>query len=243
MRRPIETTVQCNANMDSKVKFSDRLKALLKTDARQDIDPYVFSEPEPFASGAGKARNLVTIAKGVVEQRPRKSSSSSGSSSSKPRTKCSKQKVKAETTLEFTEIGKFNIQCCYYLICQQYSTTQFLSSGTRVFQKDELARKGNNHKALETSRYSDAIARRKQQRTLRSLERLKYRKRTRDHTLLYYPKAGDEISDSDSSGDDMSVYQRHWFTAADANGTTLNRSTRISQLRSQLRRRLIQLQV
>lgn len=125
---------------------------------------------------------------------------------------------------------------------EAYRRAFFISTGTRVLQKDELARK-SKQKSLESTRHSLEIARIKRQKTLRSLERLKHRKRTRDHTLLYYPKAGDEILDSDSSGDDMSVYQRHWFTAADSNGTALNRSARLSQLRSQLRRRLIQLQV
>lgn len=67
----------------------------------------------------------------------------------------------------------------------------------------------------------------------------KQRQQSRDHMLLYYPRAGDEISDSESSGDETMMYQRHWFFAEP--NTTLTRSARLSQLRSQLRRRLIQL--
>ena len=85
-------------------------------------------------------------------------------------------------------------------------------------------------------RFPDIIQRKRKH--VESLLRVGSKRPSRDHTLLYYPRAGDEISDSESSGEEATVYQRHWFISEPTEPTT--RSSRLVQLRSQLRRRLIQ---
>ncbi|XP_033217355.1 INO80 complex subunit D [Belonocnema kinseyi] len=187
-------------NMDSKLKFSDRLKALLKTENRQDVDPYVFSEPEPFtSSGGANAKNLKLLAS--------RNSRSVQNRSSKSKGKCINQRIKAEPVE---------------------------ASGSLTMSNSVL--EGGASKNMNL-RFPDAIQRKRKHAD--SLLRIGSTRPSRDHTLLYYPRAGDEISDSESSGEEATVYQRHWFNGETTEPTT--RSTRLIQLRSQLRRRLIQL--
>ncbi|KAG7202654.1 hypothetical protein KM043_009829 [Ampulex compressa] len=189
-----------NSNMDNKLKFSDRLKALLKTEARQDVDPYIFSEPEPFAA-TGRSVAIVPPKNSKVMQN------------------CKNNKSK----------GKY--------IKQRIRITSMSDAGYKAGNRTagiDVTGGGGEHLDYK---FSNTVQRK--QRHIENLQRLKSRRQSRDHTLLYYPKAGDEILDSDSSGDEMTIYQRHWFIGETS--TTLNRSARLSQLRSQLRRRLLQL--
>ena len=192
-------------NMDSKLKFSDRLKALLKTENRQDVDPYVFSEPEPFTSSAG-----ATAAKNFKLLASRNSKSVQNSRSSKSKGKCITQRIKSEAGLEAS------------------------GSDLKISNSILDVNRGTRNVNL---RFPDTIQRKR--RHVESLLRIGSTRPSRDHTLLYYPRAGDEISDSESSGEEASVYQRHWFNGGATDPST--RSTRLIQLRSQLRRRLIQL--
>ncbi|XP_043485510.1 INO80 complex subunit D [Polistes fuscatus] len=190
-----------NSNMDNKLKFSDRLKALLKTEAHQDVDPYIFSEPEPFGSAAsGRNCTVVTNKSSQVMQNCRKSKG-----------KCIKERTKL---------------------------TAIPSAGYRTVadRRTDLNVDYGVGRSID-QKYSNIVQ--SKRRHIENLQRLRSRRLNRDHTLLYYPKAGDEISDSESSGDEMTVYQRHWFPGDTS--TELNRSARLSQLRSQLRRRLMQL--
>lgn len=191
--------------MDNKLKFSDRLKALLKTEARQEVDPYVFNEPEPLA--AINSRNL----KNAASKNSKQNLNHKIVKNNRTKGKCMKQRIKSEP-------GSI--------------------TGSRVVsEKDSDVDVEGSARSLEL-RFSNAIQRK--QRHLENLLRLKPRRHRRDHMLLYYPRAGDEMSDSDSSGDETAVYQRHWFSVENTSGP--NRSARLSQLRSQLRRRLAQLQ-
>ncbi|KAH0548454.1 INO80 complex subunit D-like [Cotesia glomerata] len=182
--------------MDNKLKFSDRLKALLKTDPRQDIDPYIFSEPEPF-HGAGKHNNVESI----------KNSRMSGGKSNGSKGKCLRKRIKAEHNASSSE-----------------NVTSVMDNARLVGDNSSLRsvelRIGHGSRVKEDS------------------SREPVRRLSRDHTLLYYPRAGDEIPDSDSSSDELGVYQRHWFSGDTSN---VPRATRLTLLRSQLRRRLIQL--
>lgn len=189
--------------MDNKLKFSDRLKALLKTESRQEVDPYVFNEPEPLAAGVN-SRNLKSItspknSKPNLNHKIIKNNRAKG--------KCTKPRIKTEP-----------------------GTVTHTSNNSEKYSHLES-------RNLEL-RFSNGVPRKP--RHIENLVRLKPRRHRRDHMLLYYPKAGDEMSDSESSGDETSVYQRHWFSVESTSG--LNRSARLSQLRSQLRRRLSQLQ-
>ncbi|XP_053984987.1 INO80 complex subunit D [Hylaeus anthracinus] len=198
-----------NSNMDNKLKFSDRLKALLKTEARQDVDPYIFSEPEPFTTSGGRNVTIVSPKNPKVMQSCR---------NIKSKGKCMKQRIR------ITPIPDV-----------EYKAVQ-----DRAIELDVDASVGGSGSGDgENIDFKLAKAIQHKQRRIQNLQRLKCRRQSRDHTLLYYPKAGDEISDSDSSGDEMTVYQRYWFSGETS--TALNRSARLSQLRSQLRRRLIQL--
>jgi hypothetical protein len=102
---------------------------------------------------------------------------------------------------------------------------------------------GAELEATKTTRYpgqSDSYSLLEKHKYLRNLQRLKAKRRNRDHTLQYYPRAGEEISDSAGSEDELQTYQRHWYTGeAD---TSLARSSRLAQLHSQLQRQLQQLQ-
>ncbi|KAF7378929.1 hypothetical protein HZH66_015163 [Vespula vulgaris] len=189
-----------NSNMDNKLKFSDRLKALLKTEAHQDVDPYIFSEPEPFTTAAGRNCTVVPTKSSKVMQNCKKSKG-----------KCIKERTKL---------------------------TPVPSAGYRTVtdRRTDLDVEYGGGRSID-QKYSNIVQNKR--RHLENLQRLRSRRQNRDHTLLYYPKAGAEISDSESSGDEMTVYQRHWFSGDTS--TELNRSARLSQLRSQLRRRLIQL--
>lgn len=193
-----------NSNMDNKLKFSDRLKALLKTEAHQDVDPYIFSEPEPFATG----RNVGTMVPST------NSEVMQSCKNNKSKGKCVKQRIRITPA---PNTG-------YKTVGVNATTEINIEDGIEDnFQK-----------------YSNLIQ--YKQRHIENLQRLKSRKQSRDHTLLYYPRAGDEIFDSDSSGDEMTIYQRHWF-AGESSDTTLNRAARLSQLRSQLQRQLLQLRI
>ncbi|XP_003705190.2 zf-C3Hc3H domain-containing lethal (3) L1231 [Megachile rotundata] len=200
-----------NLNMDSKLKFSDRLKALLKTEARQDVDPYIFSEPEPFTTTARKNVTVVSAKNPKVMQNCR---------NSKTKGKCMKQRIRI-TSIPDGE----------YKAVQDHAVELDIDSS--------VGGGGIGSGDGENIDYKFAKALQQKQHHLENLQRLRCRKQRRDHTLLYYPRAGDEISDSDSSGDEMTVYQRYWFSGEIS--PTLNRSARLSQLRSQLRRRLLQL--
>lgn len=200
-----------NSNMDNKLKFSDRLKALLKTEARQDVDPYIFSEPEPFATAAGRNVTVVSSKNSKVMQ---------SCKNIRPKAKCMKQRIRITSIPD-----------------AEYKPVQ-----NRAIELDIDGSVGGGGSASgdgENVDYKIAKAIEQKRRHIQNLQRLKCRRQSRDHTLLYYPRAGDEISDSDSSGDEMTIYQRYWFPGEST--TTLNRSARLSQLRSQLRRRLIQL--
>lgn len=77
---------------------------------------------------------------------------------------------------------------------------------------------------------------------LENLKHLKVNSQKRDHALLYYPRAGDEICDSDLSEDETPpIHQQHWFSD-DVDSASLLRSARLQLVRSQLQRQLIQLQ-
>ena len=95
---------------------------------------------------------------------------------------------------------------------------------------------GSTSKHIQQSQYELQ----QRERYLKKLQRFKAKRRNRDHTLQYYPRAGDEISDSESSADELQIYQRHWYSGEP--DPTLARSTRLSQLHSQLQRQLQQLQ-
>ncbi|XP_015511378.1 INO80 complex subunit D [Neodiprion pinetum] len=192
--------------MDNKLKFSDRLKALLKTEARQEVDPYVFNEPEPLT--AINSRNV----KNQSSKNSKPSLNHKIVKNNRAKGKCTRQRVKPES-------GSV--------------------AASRIVNRDkesEVDVEGTG-RGLEL-RFSNSIQRK--QRHLENLLRLKPKRHRRDHMLLYYPRAGDEMSDSDSSGDETAVYQRHWFSVENTSG--VNRSARLSQLRSHLRRRLAQLQ-
>ncbi|KAL6432498.1 hypothetical protein ACFW04_006822 [Cataglyphis niger] len=193
-----------NSNMDNKLKFSDRLKALLKTEAHQDVDPYIFSEPEPFAAG----RNAATVVP---------------STNSEVMQSCKNNKLKGKCIKQRIRIAPVS-NTGYKTVEVNATTETNIEDGNR----ENLDQKFSN------------IVQHKQ-RHIENVQRLKSRKQSRDHTLLYYPKAGDEIFDSDSSEDEMTIYQRHWFSGESV--TTLNRAARLSQLRSQLQRQLLQLRI
>ena len=78
------------------------------------------------------------------------------------------------------------------------------------------------------------------QRYLKNLQRMKAKRKSRDHTLQYYQRAGDEISDSESSCEGLYTYQRHWFKSE--SDPILARSSRLTQLRLHLQRQLQQLE-
>ncbi|KAK1132947.1 hypothetical protein K0M31_014314 [Melipona bicolor] len=200
-----------NSNMDNKLKFSDRLKALLKTEAHQDVDPYIFSEPEPFGTATGRNVTVVSSKNSKVMQNCK---------NSKTKEKCMKQRIRITSIPD----------------------TEFKAVQDRAVELDadcSVGGGGSGGGDGEHIDYKFAKAIEQKHRHIENLQRLKNRRQSRDHTLLYYPRAGDEISDSDSSGDEMTIYQRYWFSGD--NTSTLNRSARLSQLRSQLRRRLLQL--
>ncbi|XP_011860120.1 PREDICTED: INO80 complex subunit D [Vollenhovia emeryi] len=195
-----------NSNMDSKLKFSDRLKALLKTETHQDVDPYIFSEPEPFtaaAAAAGKNATVVPLANVEVMQ---------GCRNNRSRGKCVKQRIRMAP-----------MPGAGYKIVNATAET-IVEDGTG----ESLGHK-----------FSNLVERKG--RHIENLQRLRSRRQSRDHTLLYYPRAGDEISDSESSGDEMTVHQRHWF--AGNSTASLSRAVRLSQLRLQLQRQLLQLRI
>lgn len=188
-------------NMDSKLKFADRLKALLNTESRQDVDPYVFSEPEPFTSSQGGATSAAAAAKNfkLLASRNSRSLQPPNNRISKSKSKCNNQRIK--------------------------------------FKNDNLSMSNVELSRNLNFRFNDTIQRKRKQSN--NILRNVTKRQSRDHTLLYYPRAGDEISDSDSSGEEASIYQRHWFNGESTEPTS--RSSRLIQLRSQLRRRLIQL--
>lgn len=195
-----------NSNMDNKLKFSDRLKALLKTEAHQDVDPYIFSEPEPFSTVAGRNATKIPPTNSKVMQ---------SCKNNKSKGKCVKQRIRIRTSSS-------DVSACK-------------TAGNKVWEEKTVENNtGQNldHKFPNLIQYKQRIEK---------LQRLRCRRQSRDHTLLYYPKAGDEIFDSDSSGDEMTIYQRHWFSGEST--ATLNRANRVSQLRSQLQRQLLQLRI
>lgn len=194
-----------NSNMDNKLKFSDRLKALLKTEAHQDVDPYIFSEPEPFATAAGRNATVVPPINPEVMQ---------SCKNNKSKGKCVKQRLRVAP-----------VPGAGYKIVGVNATAE-----TSV---DDGIGENFDHKFPNLER---------KQRHIGNLQRLRPRRQSRDHTLLYYPRAGDEISDSDSSGDEMTIYQHHWFSTGESTAS-LNRAARLSQLRSQLQRQLLQLRI
>ncbi|XP_076234532.1 zf-C3Hc3H domain-containing lethal (3) L1231 [Calliopsis andreniformis] len=200
-----------NSNMDNKLKFSDRLKALLKTEARQDVDPYIFSEPEPFTTATGRNVTVVSSKNSKVMQ---------SCKNIKPKGKCIKQRIKVTSIPD-----------------AEYKPVQ--NHAIEIDVDGSVGGGGSASGDGENIDFKIAKAIEQKRRHIENLQRLKSRRQSRDHTLLYYPRAGDEISDSESSGDEMTIYQRYWFSGESS--TTLNRSARLSQLRSQLRRRLIQL--
>lgn len=195
-----------NSNMDNKLKFSDRLKALLKAEAHQDVDPYIFSEPEPFAAGRNAATVVPSTNSEVMQS----------CKNNKSKGKCVKQRIRIAPVPNAGFIKTVGVNA---------TTETNIHDGIRA----SLDRKFSN------------LVQHKQQQRIENLQRLKSRKQSRDHTLLYYPKAGDEIFDSDSSGDEMTIYQRHWFSGESL--TPLSRAARLSQLRSQLQRQLLQLRI
>lgn len=194
-----------NSNMDNKLKFSDRLKALLKTEAHQDVDPYIFSEPEPFSTAAGRNATVVPSTNPEVMQ---------SCKNNKPKGKCMKQRIRVAPA-----------PVTGYKIVGVNATAE---TGVEDVVRENFDRKFSN------------LVQRKQ-RHIENLQRLRSRRPSRDHMLLYYPRAGDEISDSDSSGDETTIYQRHWFSGEST--ASLNRAARLSQLRSQLQRQLLQLRI
>lgn len=194
-----------NSNMDNKLKFSDRLKALLKTEAHQDVDPYIFCEPEPFSTAAGRNATMQQIS-------PTNSKVMQSCKNSKSKGKCVKQRIRVGP---MPDAG----------YCKTVGVKATTETSIECVVGENLDHKFSNLVQCK-------------QRHIENLQSLRSRKQSRDHTLLYYPRAGDEISDSDSSGDEM-IYQRHWFSGESAE--TLNRATRLSQLRSQLQRQLLQL--
>lgn len=193
--------------MDNKLKFSDRLKALLKTEAHSDVDPYIFSEPEPFSTAAG--RNVM-----VQHIPPTNSKVMQSCKNNKSKGKCVKQKIKVAP---MPDAG--------------YCKTVGVKVKTEASAENDVG-ENLDHK------FSNLVQHK--QRHIANLQRLRSRRQSRDHTLLYYPRAGDEISDSESSGDEMMIYQRHWFSG-ETTDESLNRAVRLSQLRSQLQRQLLQL--
>lgn len=195
-----------NSNMDNKLKFSDRLKALLKTEAHQDVDPYIFSEPEPFATAAGRNATVVPPTNSEVMQ---------SCKNNKSKGKCVKQRIRVAP-----------VPVTGYKIVGINTTAE-----TSI--EDGIG-ENLDHKISN-------LFHRKQRKYIENLQRLRSRRQSRDHTLLYYPRAGDEIPDSDSSGDEMTIYQRHWFSGEST--SSLNRAARLSQLRSQLQRQLLQLRI
>lgn len=196
-----------NSNMDNKLKFSDRLKALLKTEAHQDVDPYIFSEPEPFVTAAGRNVTVVPPTNPEVMQ---------SCKNNRSKGKCVKQRIRVPP-----------VPTAGYNIVGVNATTNETSI-------EDGIRENLDHK------FSNLVQRK--QRHIENLRRLRSRRQSRDHTLLYYPRAGDEVSDSDSSGDEMTIYQHHWFSNGES-AASLNRAVRLSQLRSQLQQQLLQLRI
>ncbi|XP_076638571.1 zf-C3Hc3H domain-containing lethal (3) L1231 [Colletes latitarsis] len=207
-----------NSNMDNKLKFSDRLKALLKTEARQDVDPYIFSEPEPFTTAGG--RNVAIVS-------PKNPKVMQSCKNIKSKGKCMKQRIR------IAPIPDVEYKAVQNRAIELDVDTSAGGGGGGNGDGENI-----DYKIAKAIRHKQRIEN-LQRNPIGNLQKLKCRRQSRDHTLLYYPKAGDEISDSDSSGDEMTVYQRYWFSGETS--TALNRSARLSQLRSQLRRRLIQL--
>ncbi|KAG5323950.1 INO80 complex subunit D [Trachymyrmex septentrionalis] len=194
-----------NSNMDNKLKFSDRLKALLKTEAHQDVDPYIFSEPEPFATAGGRHATVVPPTNSEVMQ---------SCKNNKSKGKCMKQRIRVAP-----------VPVAGYKIVGVNATAETnIDNGIGV---------NLDHK------FSNLVQ--CKQRHIENLQRLRPRRPSRDHTLLYYPRAGDEISDSDSSGDELMIHQRHWVFGEST--ASPNRAARLSQLRSQLQRQLLQLRI
>ncbi|XP_023318407.1 protein MLP1 homolog [Trichogramma pretiosum] len=112
------------------------------------------------------------------------------------------------------------------------------SSLSNCFNANTLTEVNSN----SVKSHSDKLlALQQRKKYLKELEQLKEKRKSRDHDLSYYSKAGDEISDSESSGDEVYVCQRHWYS--NEPDTTLSRSARLSLTRAQLQRKLQQLQV
>lgn len=201
----MKVPIFANSNMDNKLKFSDRLKALLKTEAHQDVDPYIFNEPEPFAMAVERNATVVPPTNSKVMQ---------SCKNNKSKGRCVKQRIRVAPV---PGAG-------YKIVGVNATAETSIEDGT-----------GEN---LDP-KFSNLVHHK--QRHIENLYRLRVRRQSRDHTLLYYPRAGDEISDSDSSGDEMTIYQRYWFSGEST--ASLNRTARLSQLRSQLQRQLLQLRI
>lgn len=210
-RQSMKVPITENSNMDNKLKFSDRLKALLKTEAHQDVDPYIFSEPEPFATAAGRNATVVPPTNPEVML---------GCKNNRPKGKCVKQRIRMAAP----------VPAAGYKIAGVVGNAATMETGA---VKDIGVGESLDHK------FANLVQRK--QRHLENLRRLRSRRQSRDHTLLYYPRAGDEISDSDSSGDEVTVHQRHWFSGEST--APVNRAARLAQLRSQLQRQLLQLRI
>ncbi|XP_023245513.1 INO80 complex subunit D isoform X2 [Copidosoma floridanum] len=80
----------------------------------------------------------------------------------------------------------------------------------------------------------------KKEKYIKLLQKYKEKRIDRDHTLQYYPRAGEELSDSESSSDELLTYQHHWYSGTTDFSST--RSSRLANVRVQLQRQLYQLQ-
>ncbi|XP_012526858.1 INO80 complex subunit D [Monomorium pharaonis] len=236
MKVPITTAE--NSNMDNKLKFSDRLKALLKTEAHQDVDPYIFSEPEPpFVTAAGRNHTTVLPPETNPEVMQSSCKNNSSSSSSRSKGKCVKQQrirvPPVALPVATAAVAGYDVVRGALNVAATANEATMTTSVEDCGIRENLDRK-----------FSSSAQQQRKRRHIENLRRLRSsrRRQSRDHTLLYYPRAGDEISDSDSSGDEMTIYQRQWFTNGESI-TSLNRATRLAQLRSQLQRQLLQLRI
>ncbi|XP_058809148.1 INO80 complex subunit D [Phymastichus coffea] len=198
------------SNMDNKLKFADRFKVLLNSEIQKGIDPYVFNETEQQQQQ--QQQPLVSTGGKNIKLIAPKNSKTPSSNKNRSKGKCLKTKIKAEP---MPIIGM-----------KAEPSLGFAAAAA------------NN--TFKSFHQPSAYPAQQKQRYIKKLQRLKAKRKSRDHTLQYYPRAGDEISDSESSADELQTYQRHWYSGE--SDPTSARSSRLAQLHSQLQRQLQQLQ-
>lgn len=202
---------------DNRLKFADRFKVILPDSPQNGIDPYVFHDTEQQLQQQQQPQpqqpQLVVSTGGGknIKLIAPKNSKIPNSNRNKSKGKCLKTQIKIEPGLN------------------------------DILKTEPLEAADSPNNSQYVHQPHPYAASQDRQRHLKNLQRLKAKQhRSRDHTLQYYPRATEEISDSESSGDEVHTFQRHWYTGEP--DPSLSRSSRLAQLHSQLQRQLQQLQ-